>query len=117
MEVAIQNNITTVSFEQKKDNLRDVEKALLNLLKDSLEKNSPITREVILDFYIKNMKGSETYTRNWKWNRETFKYGNTETRKWRDDWNIKSIAIQWFKSNLGGIIIKGKILIIPVIEI
>lgn len=124
MELVKQNISTAVSFDNKKDVLREVEKKLILLLRESIEKSKPITKDIILDFYIKNIKKSETYKTygkkphpDYRYTFQVTDYDNYKIHKYRDDYNIKTIALQWFKANLGSVIIKGKILIIPIIEI
>lgn len=114
------SNLTPASFENPNVGLTKEQGKLLELLKERVHSNTPITRDCILDFYLQNVKKSEGYKRHLqKYNHamQRWEYtGETEVRLWKNEYNIKSQAVQWFKNNLGAVIIKGKILIIPIIE-
>lgn len=115
------SNAVPSSFESPSIRLTPQQSQLLIFLKDKVHSNSQITRDDILDFYLKNVKKSSGYKKHlqrynhalgiWEYT------GETEIRLWKNEWNIKIQAIQWFKNNLGSVILKGKILILPVIEI
>lgn len=104
--------------------LTDAQSSLISLLKKKAVKMEAITRDELLDFYIKNVKGSENYR---VYGRKPHPnpeipymipdYDNYTDRQWREYWNIRALAITWFKTNLGACILKGKLLAIPVIEL
>lgn len=120
------NTTTAVSFDNK-SNLTDAQTQLLELLEQSILTNTVINTNVMLDFYLSNIKGGETYILQGSYFRELDPVSNRyvnkwryfdepKVQKWRDEYNIKMQARQWFKTNLGAVILKGKVLILPVIE-
>lgn len=120
-EVSKISELKPASFEGK-DRLTREQRKLLELLKEKIHSNLPITRNDILEFYITNIKKSPTY-KNYarKWDAQyrgySTDFNDYDIRFWKDKYGIMTLALQWFKNNLGAVIIKGKVLIIPVIEL
>lgn len=114
------HNLTPASFIDKQEvRLTTQQKALLILLKDKIGKNEAISREDMVDFYIKHVKGGDEYVEKWVYDYNVKHYvelQNPITHRWSSYWNIKSLSRMWFQSNLGAVIIKGKVLVIPIIE-
>ncbi|MFT5450594.1 MAG: hypothetical protein ACI9N9_000071 [Enterobacterales bacterium] len=116
---------TAVSFDNK-SHLTKAQVALMKLLNDSVKNKSTIDKDVMIDFYINNIKQRETFKergrytyyydefniQKWGW----VQYINPITKRWRDVYDIDASARNWFKNNLGAVILKGKVLIVPVFE-
>ena len=54
-------NLTPASFDNGLVRLTDAQKELMKLLHNSVSSGEMISREMMLDFYIKHIKKSETY--------------------------------------------------------
>ncbi len=118
-------DVKPASFDDRRVvKMNSAQTALINFIKDKADKGEVITKDDLLDFYVREVKGSEYYKAygtkphpNPQYTHQITDYDNYTLKLWRLEWNIKSQAIQWFKNNLGGCILKGKLLAIPVIEI
>ncbi len=121
-QIVKKSNLTPASFNVGKDTLTPAQTALLKLMQEKIEAKIPIDSEDIVNIYIKEIKKKETY-RQYKYLYFDNKYGSIysqteyEIRTYRDDWDIKVISRQWFKLNIGSVIIKGRLLVVPIIEI
>ncbi len=120
----ITKKLNAVSFESASHKLTDAQKALLKLLSEKLKKKEILDRDEILEFYLKHIKKDETYqervTRygyDARGNHTEYYTGEVKILKWRDHSDIRAVSTAWFKTNLGSVILKGKLFIIPVIEI
>ena len=110
-------NNSIVPFEAPNIKLTEAQIQLLIFLKERIKSNLPINKDDILEFYLKYVKKKEGENEaKQKWNGTEWYYVTVYTT-FRSKWNIKTQAINWFKNNLGAVIIKGKILIIPTIEL
>lgn len=123
-QIAKLSDLKPASFDDRAIRMTDAQSALIIFIKENAEKGEIITRDKLLDFYIEKVKGSEHYKvygqkphPNPIYTHMITDYDNYKLKKWRDDWNIKTQAIQWFKNNLGACILKGKLLAIPIIEV
>lgn len=122
-ELEKRSPLKPASFEQRAVKLTDAQKMLLKLLIKKASKNEMISREEMVDFYIKHIKKSETFIVQGRWEtdwdtgKSVYRYYLTPvTKRWRDEYNFNVQAYQWFKNNLGSVIMKGKVLIVPVFE-
>lgn len=87
---------------------------LLKLLKDKMEAGQPITRDDISETYIKTCSKDGVTIRI----RYNLHFGKTNAiQADKSHPIVKQRALAWFKLNLGAAIIKGKLLVIPIIEI
>lgn len=124
-EIAKVSNLQPASFDDRRQNeLTDAQKNLIQLLIDKAESKEVIKRQDLIDFYILNVKKSETYKEygtkphpNPIYTHRITDYDNFRVKEWRKAWNIWTHASQWFKLNLGICILKGKLLAIPVIDV
>lgn len=116
--LAKQSDLKPVSFSAFKDNLTEGQKLLLAMLKKHIEEGLPITKQDILDCYVKsvsNADGTKTI-RDWNFVHGEFVYFTKEV-VYKDTYRARTYANQWFKNNLAACIIKGKLLVVPVIEL
>lgn len=117
-------DLIPVPFETNKPRMTERQLALLALLNKGITEKRPITREEIIEFYIEwsyptreiwesflePIIGENGIT-GYNWRRRKVSLDRDRHRS-----IINPAAIQWFKSNLGACILKGKLLAIPVIE-
>ena len=121
------NNLSVVSFAESKPKLTSANKLILALLKEACENKSVITRDNIFNLYwiwkfgdvekIKKTSREGTYSRLLdKW---TYAWIETEYTKkqYFNLYTIKPQALEWFKKNLGAVILKGRLVVLPVIDI
>jgi len=86
----------------------------------------PLTMRMVVDCYVKS-RGSDTFTySDWDWNFETGKreyfevsFSITEcferrSPKWT--YRMRALIKQWLISNIGALVIKNKLIAIPIIE-
>ena len=113
MDQVVKNNNAAV-FELGKTKLTDGQLALLVLIKKSVENKKPIEESEICELYEKHILGTREY--------QASRY-NFDTEEWYlvpslyQDYEIKIKAKQWLKLNLGALIIKAKLVVIPIIDI
>lgn len=109
-----------VGFDNSFKGLAKGQANIMQMLTEHLKENKPITREDIAECYAKTTAPTGyKIMRNYRRNTITDQYEYfTEKIKYdKDHWQAKWYSINWFKSNLGACILKGKLLAIPVIEI
>lgn len=112
-------DLKPASFGFGNDRSYSQTKYIIDLLKSSIEESKIITREDIvncfLDYKFHGIKIIKISERNyWAGEYEIKEYTRDEYRKTKC---YPPTIVQWFKSNLGGAILKGRILAIPIIEI
>jgi hypothetical protein len=115
MELSRQSDLSAASFLYKDVNVTEGQRALLHLLHDRISNKMPITQEDIIDLYfdVCSKNGRTIRIRKgMNWNQVT-----TAIEADKDHPEVRYKARQWFMNNLGNCIIKGKLLVIPVIEI
>jgi hypothetical protein len=114
-------DLTPVPFATAKPRMTERQVALLALLNKGITEKRPVTREEIINFYVEWSYPDGQIWENYVESNPTGGY-HYKRRKvpldlYRHRYTINPAAIQWFKSNLGACILKGKLLAIPVIEI
>lgn len=104
-----------VLIQQSKKKLTDGEIALLALIKNKLKNNLSITREDFVKIYQKRVQRYAQKDGLYDYDSEN----NRFIYKPRDylKSEIELQAYQWFVSALGRLIIKAKLIVIPVIDI
>lgn len=110
-----QNEFSAVSFTEERNKLSRSQDIIFELLTDKLSKKEPINRDDIIDAYFKAVSkdGKTIRVRSCLYSTQFFQCLFVD----RSHPEAKKRAITWFKDNLGGCILKGKMLIIPVINI
>lgn len=126
-----QSDIKAVSFSGS-SRLTIQIKLVVDLIKSSIDKNSPITKEditsIYIDWRIAAKKGltkqviSHYESRFNEYHGKYFDHAvwkHTEATRegFTAQWDTQYLARQWFKNNLAAAIIKGKLLVIPIIDI
>lgn len=106
-------------LETTRNTLTPSQQAIMELLTKSINEKRPVSREAIVDAYTTTLHPSgETTIRYETYNWEQRKYEKVAKKVVvKEDWRTAQKAISWFKNNLATCIIKGRILILPVIEI
>jgi len=122
--LAKNTEIRAVSFSANTRNTPQIQ-LVIKLIKSSIADSRPITIDDIIATYIAwRLKYSgkkltkEIYVGNkgGHW-RENYAHVEVETEEYAKLYGTKLLARQWFKSNLASAIIKGRLLVIPVIDI
>lgn len=115
------SNLKPVSFEVPVNRLTPAQTEMLKLLKKCIEEKKILNRDVVLDFYIKHIKKSESYTLTHRWDWIDGGYIRIkivpELHLWKEEYMIGYHAKTWFQRNLGAVIMKGKLLVIPIINL
>lgn len=130
--IARQSDIKAVSFSGRNNTTPQI-KLVIDLIKESIASNNPITKEDIIRIYIdwrlttRNSilsleKFSHTeakYNEYWKkiTDHSVYKYFEVSREEYAKHWGTANLARGWFKNNLASAIIKGKLLVIPIIDI
>lgn len=111
------SNLEVASFVDFNNKLTDGQKWLLELLSTRIKEKQPITKEDIIEVYFKTCAKNGTIR---------YREGLTSRLDWRqvncmqltkEDKFAEKLAVMWFQNNLGRCITKGKLLVIPIIEI
>ena len=108
------NGHKTAPFETKPSKrLTDGQLALLALMKKKIKSGKTITKQEIIDIYAFHVQRTpyQRYTIQ-KYNkaRQVFEYGLEDM----SDWSMEQYASQWLVQNLGRLILKEKLIAIPV---
>ena len=115
-DVIKSSELSAASFIDIKDNLSYGQRNLLQLLKEKISSNTAITKSDIIDCYIKSCS-KDGKTIRYRYNLSQ-KYGSIVCRYFtKEDKEILRFAKSWFQNNLGACILKGKLLVIPIIDI
>ncbi len=111
--------LPAVSFATEGPKITYAQHKIIEFIKEKIQAKEPITRYDILILYC------ETYTQNkdrtirlYCWYKNEFGWHNKVPFIHAiTTYEIKNKAIGWFKTNLGSAIVKGKLMVIPIIEI
>lgn len=142
MENKIIKNSTTqiISFDSYKPKITDANKLILEFLKSSYENKKIICKNDIYNIYCFWKFGEGKMTNKRKYTYDYYDqifYHDTSTGEKRtkkvygkiysneimtkeeyiNSFGNKTKSIGWFKNNLGAVILKGKLVVLPVIEI
>lgn len=131
-QLAQQSTIKAVSFAGTTRATPQI-RLVIQLIKESVEQQRPITKEDIIRIYIdwrlttRNStlsleKFSHTepkYNEYWKkiMDYSVYKYFEVSREEYAKNYKTANLARAWFKNNLASAIIKGKLLVIPIIDI
>lgn len=118
VDIAKNSELNPVNFDNSFNDLTKGQTLLLQLLVNKLETKTPITKEDIETCYIQSVSNNgikKIFTLESN-GIGGYHYRNIDTDL-KTHWATKSKSLQWFKMNLGSCILKGKLLVIPVIEI
>lgn len=130
-ELSKQSDIKAVSFKANTRTTPQIQ-LVIGLIKESIEKSKPITKDDIIDIYIQwrlttrnkltLQKLSHTESRYNEYWKKFMDYGvyklyEVSAEEYAKSYHAGILARQWFKGNLASAIIRGKLLVIPVIEI
>lgn len=113
------SNLVPASFDDRRViNVTDGQREIIKMLKTFLSEGRVITREDILECYIRSNypSGFVSVHRFGDHNKDGNWHDKLVTLNARTTWEVKTRAVTWFKNNLGSCILKGKILAIPAIE-
>lgn len=107
------SEVRPVSFSGKEKELSVGQQLLLELLKQRIIECSPITISDIVDVYFKTVsKDGDTVRVRGNLSYTSFYCHKVD----KNNQTARSRAVQWFKQNLGACIIKGKLLVVPIID-
>ncbi len=115
-ELAKKSEIKPVSFDRSLRGVTHRQTLILKLLSDRLKEGSPVTKADIRDIYARShSEDGFAFVRQYCNIDGVWGYHKVRVDL-RTHWRGETNAMQWFKTNLGSCIIKGKLLAIPVIE-
>lgn len=108
-----------VSFDGHSPRITKGQKNLLDLITSKLKEQKPITQDDISECYAKTFRNSEgkRYIYDYGWENGQYRSGARWVDYTKDHWHAKFNSHQWFKLNIGSCILKGKLVVIPVIEL
>lgn len=123
----IANKLQPASFwnatKQKNSRHEYAVNSVVKLLHDKIQKSEPVTLEDIKDLYLNYIFRGEVktvYRKALDWMSfipERTGIVDRQIMKEKHDWYLEYMGIDFFKKNLGSAIMKGKLLVIPIIEI
>lgn len=118
MDLTTKSNNLPVSFQSSPTDRSAFQTSIiLAVLNRAIKTSTPVSKNDIISAYkTAKFKGKPYLVVCTKWDKNAQRWiyekqSINEYSVWYND------ALQWFKSNLGAAIIKGKVLAIPVIEI
>jgi len=113
--------LVLASTGEKKLRLTYPQRLLLQLIRKKLLDSMSITKRDIALLYINAVKKKKFYVWQeliYSHHKDSYYYtGKSSIVRWIDDPKIYVTAQRWFKSNIGACIVKGKVLILPEIEV
>lgn len=108
--------VKAISFSHTKKKLTDGELALLALMKKKIEQSESIRPDEVKAIYLQRVQlHAKMYDSHLRYDRENSEWVSGQ-RDYTED-EITQKANQWFKSCLGNLILKEKLVVIPVIDI
>lgn len=118
-EIARVTNNKAVGFDSVLKGLPKGQVNIMKMLTEHLKSGKPITKEDIAECYAlttapTGFKRMQNYKRDPI--TDEYKYVQEIVKFDKDHWQAKWYSINWFKSNLGACILRGKLLAIPVID-
>ncbi len=119
----IKQNIQVASFDSciKRDSLTVAQKNVCTFLQYCIDNEKVIDREAITILYVqhnyqdkiaKSTSGTIMITGFYGWARRDVNINELPNDSW-----VRQKALQWFKGNLASAIFKGKLTVLPVIEV
>lgn len=114
-------DLTPAPFDQRLRNITNGQRNIIKLLSSHIQTGIPVTKDDIIDCYIESvsMNGKKIlsrYVSGTGWSDGGAKYEDVEVTL-INDYETPSKAMGWFQRNLGCCILKGGLMVIPVIEI
>lgn len=103
----------------KRPNLTQGQKSLFGLITIKLEKNTPISfdeaKKIYLEKVCKNIRnGIPHWYNSWKRNEKDEMVGGYEPL---NEWELNNRILMWLTSNIGSLVLKGYLKVIPAIEL
>ena len=122
-EIAVQSDLQAASFSSGLTKAELQIKLVFKLLSYSIKEKKAITKNDIIECYLDYIfHGDEDiiYRKALDWKQYNPDMTGNVTRytiREKHNWYCERSALEWFKKNLGAAILKGKLLVIPIIEI
>jgi len=98
--------------------------SLLKLIRECIDKKQPLTFDLIVWTYYDNVRKQFTkrhYAGQDAHGHSTYSYSHHDIleswREQKDLWYFKALIRQWFISNIGILVIKNQLVIIPTIDL
>jgi hypothetical protein len=122
----VQHNLPALSIQTTSQliSLTKAQKALLKTVTDCIKNKESLTMDKIVDVYYHNVR--KIHLQEYGWSLEKRKYMHMqeldvmeEYKKNTGNWTygIRSKVRQWFISNLGILVVKNQLIVVPVINI
>lgn len=122
--MAITKEIKGLQWVQpvNKITLTKSEKSLFEIIRDCVESKTPLTWEAVVSLYSKVIR--EKYQNHfWDYDEKQYVYEildvideyKKDSQVWK--YKIKGLIRTWFLTNIGRLVIKNKLVVIPVIEL
>jgi hypothetical protein len=117
--------LSAVSFETKNRVTPQIN-LVVGLIKKCVAEQRPITTNDIINIYVewrqKHRWDNKFYTKTWQgWSGPTYvgKYHYTQITadEYKNEEDARHLSRIWFKNNLAAAVIKGKLLVLPIIDL
>ena len=116
-EIARLEDVKPASFTVTKEQEYPQVKVVIDLLVSATKEQRAITKEDIVRVYANfKCRKTGTYSR-WEWKNGVWANHPNTPEELIKDWRIQYHSITWFKNVLGMAIIRGKLLVIPIIDL
>lgn len=115
----------SLSVDQRHVKLTKAQKSLLSLITDAIQNNEVLTFEKIVKFYRDNVRKTYSVGVGWYYP-EGSRYGRYKEYEEFDFYDSflkgdlkygnRNAVRYWFTQNIGSLVLKNKLMVIPVIE-
>jgi hypothetical protein len=114
MELAKTEN--RIEIADRSMDLTLAQKACYDFIVDKINSKEIITRKSIVEIYKNKILRNKTYWTN-DWVGDEYKLVQKLKKDRNETYYIRPAAMQWFKSSIGALVVRGKFLVLPVIDI
>jgi hypothetical protein len=123
--IAKASGMSAVSFENRNRDTPQI-KLIVNLIKRFATEQRPITAKDIIDTYMTWRTEYKNYNKFYKSQYVGYdslsgrcKYLHTEisAEEYKEGYEVKALSKTWFKNNLAAAIIKGRLMVLPLIDL
>lgn len=102
-----------IAFHPKVRGLSHGQQTLIDMLKTHVNEGKQVTREDIINCY---MAAAEKPRTKYSYQCVNGVWQYVSVTRTSTDWDTYRKAMDWFKKNLGACIVRGKLIVIPIIE-
>lgn len=115
-ELVKHSGLQPASFDDGKRKDTYAIQLVIDLLKRKIKTGTPVTIDDIRGIHADYSMKRDLHRAGYKYENGQWIKAKTK-QEWLDNWSSQYRAIPWFKTQLGAAILKGRLLVIPVIDL